>query len=81
MGGLHPGQRNVQPEPSLQLPVPGDAPVPCGQREGDHAGQQQGVPGCPGSAAGQPFVRLPLQERDEEGAAVSADLLDHPHGP
>ena len=42
----------MQPEPLLQLSVPGDAPVPCGQGKGSHAGQQQGVPGCLGSAAG-----------------------------
>lgn len=52
MGGLHPGKRDVQPEPQLQLSLPGYAPVPCGQGERCHARQQQGVPGCFGSASG-----------------------------
>lgn len=70
----------MQPGPELQLPLPGDAPVPRGQGEGGHAGQQQGVPGCLGGAAAQPSVRLPLQEGHEEGAAVPAELLGHSHG-
>lgn len=52
MGGLHPSEWHVQPEPLLQLSLPGDAPVSCGQGEGGNARQQQGVPGCLGSAAG-----------------------------
>uniref|UniRef100_F6T5L2 GDNF family receptor alpha-2 n=1 Tax=Equus caballus TaxID=9796 RepID=F6T5L2_HORSE len=38
------------------------------------------MPGGPGGPAGEPAVRLPLQAGHEEGAAVSADLLEHPPG-
>ena len=80
MGGLCQGHGHVQPEPPLQLPVQGDAPVPGGQGEGLHAGHQPGVPCGAGGAAAQPAVRMSLQEGHEEGASVSPELLEHPHG-
>ena len=79
--GLRPGLWTVQPEQPVQLTLPDHAPVSLrrGQGAQRHAGVQ-GVPGSAGGAAGLAAVRLPLQERHEEGAAVSAELLEHPHG-
>lgn len=72
----------MQPEQPVQLALPDHAPVPVGRGQGAqrHAGLQ-GVPGGAGGAAGLAALRLPLQERHEEGAAVPAELLEHPHGP
>lgn len=79
--GLRAGLGAVQPEQPVQLPLPHHAPVRVGggPRAQRHA-SVQGVPGGARGAAGLAAARLPLQERHEEGAAVSAELLEHPHG-
>lgn len=63
-------------QPSLQ-----DHEAVSGRQGQEHHVGQQGLSGGSGSVAGDGFVRLPLQKRNEEGNAVSAELLEHQHRP